>query len=100
VLVRVVLPTDGKALPLYVDGATADTPTTAVVLDRRRVRVPAGSRVSFATWFAAFPAGWWARHTDVRRVRLELELSGPGRVELFRSDRPGAPSPCPAGPPS
>ena len=96
-LVRVVLPIDDKALPLYVDGAAADSPTSAVVLDRRRVRVPAGSRVSFATWFAAFPAGWWARHTDVRQVRLELELSGPGRVELFRSDRAGRTEPTTGG---
>ena len=89
VLARVVLPDDTAALPLYVDGAAPDTPTSAVVLDRRRVRVPAGCRASFATWFAAFPAGWWARHTDVARVRLDVLLSGPGRVELFRSDAAG-----------
>jgi len=89
VLVRVVLPTDRAVLPLYVDGNAPDTPTAAVVLDRRRVRVPAGSRVSFATWFAAFPAGEWARHTDVPRVRLDAVLTGPGHIELFRSDAAG-----------
>jgi galactofuranosylgalactofuranosylrhamnosyl-N-acetylglucosaminyl-diphospho-decaprenol beta-1,5/1,6-galactofuranosyltransferase len=89
VLARVVLPADGAAVALYVDGDAPDTPTSAEVLDRRRVRVPAGSRASFATWFAAFPAGWWARHTEVRRVRLDVSLSGPGRVELFRSDARG-----------
>ena len=88
-LARVVLPVDGTALPLYVDGAAPDTPTSAQVLDRRRVRVPAGARVSFATWFAAFPAGWWARSTDVRAVRLDLALTGPGRVELFACDAAG-----------
>lgn len=86
VLARVVLPVDGTALPLYADGGRPDTPTAAQVLDRRRVRVPAGTRVSFATWFAAFPAGWWAASTDVREVRLDVALTGPGRVELFASD--------------
>ena len=95
VLARVVLPVDGTALPLYADGAAPDTPTTAQVLDRRRVRVPAGTRVSFATWFAAFPAGWWAAHTDVRAVRLDVVLSGPGRVELFASDAAGRTAPLP-----
>jgi galactofuranosylgalactofuranosylrhamnosyl-N-acetylglucosaminyl-diphospho-decaprenol beta-1,5/1,6-galactofuranosyltransferase len=89
VLARVVLPVDGWALPLHVDGAAPDTPTSAQVLDRRRVRVPAGARVSFATWFAAFPAGWWAQATDVRQVRLDVALTGPGRVELFASDAAG-----------
>jgi len=88
-LTRVVLPADGAVLPLYADGDAPDTVTSAVVLDRRRVRIPADCRVSFATWFAAFPAGWWARHTDVSRVRLDVVLSGPGRVELFRSDSTG-----------
>ena len=89
VLARVVLPVDRTALPLYADGAQPDTPTSAQVLDRRRVRVPAGARVSFATWFGAFPAGWWARSTDVREVRLDALLTGPGRVELFASDATG-----------
>ena len=89
VLARVVLPVDGRALPLYADGAVPDTPTPLRVLDRRRALVPAGSRVSFATWFAAFPAGWWARSTDVREVRLEIVLAGPGCVELFASDAAG-----------
>ena len=89
VLARVVLPLGPAALPLYVDGAAPDTPTSVSVLDRRRVRVPAGTRASFATWFAAFPAGWWVRETDVREVRLDVALTGPGRVELFASDAAG-----------
>ena len=89
VLARVVLPLDGRALPLHVDGADPDTPTAAGVLDRRRVRVPAGTRVSYATWFAAFPAGHWARHTSVREVRLDVRLTGPGTVEVFASGRTG-----------
>ena len=90
VLARVVLPPDGWALPLYVDGAAPDTPTAARVLDRRRLLVPAGTRASLATWFAAFPAGWWADRTDVAEVRLDVVLSGPGRTELFASDATGA----------
>ncbi len=89
VLARVVLPADAATLALHVDGAVPDTPTSAQVLDRRRVRVPAGSRVSFATWFAAFPAGWWAQATDVREVRLDAALTGPGEVEMFASDPAG-----------
>ena len=95
VLARVVLPPDAAALPLYVDGAAPDTPTAAQVLDRRRVRVPAGARVSFATWFAAFPAGWWAQHTGLREVRLDVALTGPGRVELSASDASGRVRPLP-----
>ena len=98
VLARVVLPGQPRALPLYVDGDRPDMPTSGEVLDRRRVRVPAGRRVSFATWFAAFPAGWWAHETDVREVRLDVALTGPGHVELFASDAGGRVRACPVAP--
>jgi galactofuranosylgalactofuranosylrhamnosyl-N-acetylglucosaminyl-diphospho-decaprenol beta-1,5/1,6-galactofuranosyltransferase len=105
-LQRVVLPLSGDAdvLPLYVEmgasstgSVTSGEPTTVVaresqpqnVLDRRRLRVPAGSRASFASYFNAFPASYWRRWTVVESVELHLRVSGPGSVVIYRSTATG-----------
>jgi len=99
VLQRVVLPgdVDPDVLPLYVDGgptslgggARAETVSTDQVLGRRRFLVPAGTRASFATYFNAFPAGYWRRWTDVTSVRLSVRTSGAGTVTAYRSNARG-----------
>ncbi|WP_104179082.1 glycosyltransferase [Arthrobacter sp. B0490] len=112
---RVVFPTDGDTdtLPLYVDfnaaqrvvddqhrSARAGAGTTAVVaqhstqrsdfiIDRRSLRLPAYRRVSFGTYFNAFPASYWRAHTDVAQVRLTVETDAEASVVIYRSSARG-----------
>ncbi|HEY7723471.1 MAG TPA: glycosyltransferase family 2 protein, partial [Pedococcus sp.] len=88
VVASVVLPVDGDldVLPLYVDGehvpapSVDDAPATPVastqhpdqVLGRRAYRLAPGQRASFATYFNAFPAGYWRRWTVVDSVTLRV----------------------------
>ena len=110
VLARVVLPPDADddVLPLYVDGELSTLSAPAVpgtgpavstttsagqsvdqVLGRRRYRVPAGQRSSFATYFNAFPASYWRRWTVVETVRLSVRTAGEGSVVVYRSNARG-----------
>ncbi|MGA7204421.1 MAG: glycosyltransferase [Specibacter sp.] len=112
---RVVFPTDGDTdtLPLYVDfnaaqrvvapddaAASAGSSTTTVapsaapagsrqrtdyIQGRREIRLPAFRRVSFGTYFNAFPASYWRAHTDVDKVRLTVETDGDATVIVYRS---------------
>lgn len=103
---RVVFPVDGDTdtLPLYVDFNRAQTPSPDPdsryggqqaaqhpenVLGRRRFLVPAGDRVSFATYFNAFPAGYWRHWTNAATVRLTVRVSGKGTVIVYRSNARG-----------
>ncbi|OUM39822.1 glycosyltransferase [Arthrobacter sedimenti] len=112
---RVVFPTDGDTdtLPLYVDFNAAQrvvdeqhrteragAGTTAVVaqhraqrsdfiVDRRQLQLPAYRRVSFGTYFNAFPASYWRAHTDVAQVRLVVEVDGDATVVIYRSNARG-----------
>src|SRR6476660_6250954 len=105
VLQRVVLPTsrDTDVLPLYVDPdrPQLDTNTTGLTAKqrgrippampnaeiqpdphagtgRRSYHVDANDRISFGTYFNAFPASYWRRWTVVETVRLEVTVTGPG----------------------
>jgi galactofuranosylgalactofuranosylrhamnosyl-N-acetylglucosaminyl-diphospho-decaprenol beta-1,5/1,6-galactofuranosyltransferase len=111
---RVVFPTDGDTdtLPLYVDfnaaqrvvatddvaaksgaSATAVAPAAAsgsrqrtdYIQGRRALRLPAFRRVSFGTYFNAFPASYWRAHTEVEKVRLTVEADGDATVIVYRS---------------
>jgi GT2 family glycosyltransferase len=53
------------------------------------VRLPAGERVELSGWFSALPLGYWAAHTTVDTVALELRSSAPVQVSLMVSDRQG-----------
>ncbi len=115
VLQRVVLPADRDVdvLPLYVDRDKAQLepeafpggkdyevsralllqPTASgeslhpdAILDRRRLRLDAGERVSFGTYFNGFAASYWRMWTVVQQVTLSVELSGAGaNVIVYRS---------------
>jgi galactofuranosylgalactofuranosylrhamnosyl-N-acetylglucosaminyl-diphospho-decaprenol beta-1,5/1,6-galactofuranosyltransferase len=111
---RVVLPQDGDldVLPLYVDGehvpasvpegqeasvpvwAELARPATSQhpdqVLGRRSYQLHAGQRSSFATYFNAFPAGYWRRWSVVEEVTLRVHTSGPGTLLVYRSNAKGA----------
>ena len=113
---RVVLPTDGDTdtLPLYVDfnaakrvveepsgtGKRGGAATTAVVstpsqqrsdfiVDRRSLRLPQYRRVSFGTYFNAFPASYWRAHTDIQTVRLSVEVDAEATILVYRSSARG-----------
>ena len=112
---RVVFPTDGDTdtLPLYLDfnaaqrvvsedsqnsrsgsGVTAVSSAGAKVRtdfleNRRQLHLPAFRRVSFGTYFNAFPASYWRAHTDVTGVRLTVEVDAPATVVISRSTARG-----------
>lgn len=114
---RVVFPVDGDTdtLPLYVDFDPArrvvDTEESAAnrrmmavvsaaarrseiradfVRGRRQLRLPAHRRVSFGTYFNAFPASYWRAHTDVQKVRLSIELDAEATVIVYKSSPRGS----------
>jgi galactofuranosylgalactofuranosylrhamnosyl-N-acetylglucosaminyl-diphospho-decaprenol beta-1,5/1,6-galactofuranosyltransferase len=91
-LARVILPRQGEPLDvrkLYLNESTTNTrrahPTT-----RTSLQIGAESEVSFATYFNAFPASYWRRWTTLGSVVLRAELTGAGRVDLYRSKATGA----------
>lgn len=106
VLARVVFPTDGDldVLPLYVDGqqvpvAVEDGETVLPVpfdqspdqvLGRRSYRLGHGTRTSFATYFNAFPAGYWRRWSVLQSVRLDVRTTGNGTLIVYRSSARGS----------
>ena len=53
---------------------------------RTALRVRSGERLSFGTYFNAFPASYWRRWTVVSDVRLTVDVSGRGAtVIVYRS---------------
>ena len=80
---RIVLPEvdDSERGPLYVRGGS--------VISRTALSIAAGTRASYATYFGAFPAGYWHAHTGVRHLRLSFRLDGMADVEVRRTDAEG-----------
>jgi galactofuranosylgalactofuranosylrhamnosyl-N-acetylglucosaminyl-diphospho-decaprenol beta-1,5/1,6-galactofuranosyltransferase len=102
VLQNVVFPLDRDPdlLPLYADPETwsviDDEPVRVSnvahlgnILGRNRARIVAGRRVSFGTYFNAFPASYWQHWTPVRRVTLTVRTEGPCTVLVYRSTGSG-----------
>ena len=91
-LARVILPRPGEPLDvrkLYI--AESDTNARrAHAPDRTRLEIGAESEVSFATYFNAFPASYWRRWSTLKSVVLRVELTGSGRVDLYRTKATGA----------
>jgi len=48
------------------------------IVDRTRLRMDAGQRLSFGAYFNAFPASYWRRWTIVDDVRLTVTVEGAG----------------------
>ncbi len=66
--------------------ASGETIRPEQITGRHTVRILAGSRLSFGTYFNGFPAGYWRRWTVVDDVRLTVSLSGAGAaVTVYRS---------------
>jgi galactofuranosylgalactofuranosylrhamnosyl-N-acetylglucosaminyl-diphospho-decaprenol beta-1,5/1,6-galactofuranosyltransferase len=56
---------------------------------RRSATISEGRRVSFGTYFNAFPASYWRRWTTVDSVTLRVRLAGEARIVLYRSTAKG-----------
>ncbi|MHA7305456.1 glycosyltransferase [Arthrobacter sp. TMN-49] len=115
-LQRVILPKQSQmdTAPLYMDtgsatgvqlptigGGRTDQPAQRVsgptkevhvedFLSRYSTSVRPGERVSFGTYFNAFPASYWRRWTTVDSVRLSVKTSGSGSVIVYKSNARGA----------
>lgn len=113
-LQRVILPVRSQhdTAPLYVDvgaaaGPMTDTMTgqtnpaaggvvstteahTEEFLGRTSLTVRPGERVSFGTYFNAFPASYWRRWTDLSSVRLQVVTSGEGTIIVSKSNARGS----------
>ncbi|WP_426324268.1 glycosyltransferase [Microbacterium sp. E-13] len=81
VIQRCLLPEDPQRAVLYTRGG--------VPASRTSVQAAPGQTVSFATYFGAFPAAYWAAHTGVRRVRASVVVDGEATVTLRRTDAAG-----------
>lgn len=91
---------DPDVLPLYADpenwSTIADTPVRVSaeahiddILSRTSARINPGRRVSYGTYFNAFPASYWQHWTNVQAVRLTLRTTGEGTVLVYRSNAQG-----------
>lgn len=91
-LSRIILPRPGEPLDvrkLYLE----ESPTNARrahAETRTSLQIGAESGVSFATYFNAFPASYWRRWTTCKSVVLHVELTGSGRVDVYRTKATGA----------
>lgn len=104
ILQNVVFPVvkDPDVLPLYADPETWSAidgkplRLTSVanidnVLSRSSARIREGMRVSFGTYFNAFPAAYWQRWTIITEVTLTLRTTGSGTILVYRSNSAGDP---------
>jgi galactofuranosylgalactofuranosylrhamnosyl-N-acetylglucosaminyl-diphospho-decaprenol beta-1,5/1,6-galactofuranosyltransferase len=90
-LQRVILPRAGDPLDvraLYLDEDDGNH-KRAMADSRTRLRLPAQSEVSFASYFNAFPASYWRRWTTLESVELRLAVDAECRVDLYRSKADG-----------
>jgi len=91
-LARVILPRPGEPLDvrkLYLLESTTNA-RRAHAVSRTTLQIGAESEVSFATYFNAFPASYWRRWTICKSVVLRAELTGSGRVDVYRTKATGA----------
>ncbi|OKL47289.1 hypothetical protein BSR29_06645 [Boudabousia liubingyangii] len=86
---------DSDTQPLYFEGAlkggrkpSLDKPGI-VSYDRSSAKFKNAGYTSFGTYFNAFPASYWRRHTVVREVTLRVKTAGQGTLILYRSNAKG-----------
>ncbi len=91
-LQRIILPRPGEPLDvrtLYLE-ESATNARRAHATSRTSLSIGAESEVSFCTYFNAVPASYWRRWSILKSVVLRLELSGHGRVDVYRSKADGS----------
>ena len=91
-LSRVILPASGRTAgrPQALHRGVDTNARRAHAPTRTTLEIGAESEVSFATYFNAFPASYWRRWSTLESVVLRVELTGSGRVDLYRSKATGA----------
>src|SRR3954454_11607701 len=88
-LQRVLMPRPAdqvKVRSLYIDELNA---SRVKARDRFSAEISAGSELSFATYFNAFPASYWRRWSVLESVVLQVTISGTCRVDVYRSKADG-----------
>ncbi len=71
--------------------ATSTSEThTEDFLGRESTLVRAGNRLSFATYFNAFPASYWKRWTTLTEIRLQVVTQGEGTIIVYKSNARGS----------
>ncbi|MQY26917.1 glycosyltransferase [Nocardia aurantia] len=91
-LQRIILPRPGEPLDvrtLYLE-ESATNARRAHAPSRTSLSIGAESEVSFCTYFNAVPASYWRRWSVLESVVLRLELTGHGRVDVYRSKADGS----------
>ncbi|NUS45189.1 MAG: glycosyltransferase family 2 protein, partial [Mycobacteriaceae bacterium] len=91
-LQRILLPRAGEPLDvrrLYLVESETNA-RRAHATSRTSVQLGTESEASFCTYFNAFPASYWRRWTVLDAVVLRLELTGHGRVDVYRSKADGS----------
>src|SRR5271167_661312 len=86
-LSRIILPRPGEPLDvrkLYLEESTTNS-RRAHATSRTSLQIGKESEVSFAAYFNAFPASYWRRWTICKSVVLRVEVTGSGRVDLYRT---------------
>ncbi|MBA2464960.1 MAG: glycosyltransferase [Nocardioidaceae bacterium] len=58
------------------------------ILDRQRLQVAEGDRVSFGTYFNAFPASYWRMWTVVTEVTLSVRVTGRDAIVIVYRSMP------------
>src|SRR4029079_16691064 len=89
---RIILPQPGEPLDvrkLYIEESNTNA-RRAHSATRTMLQIGAESEVSFSTYFNAFPASYWRRWAILQSVVLDAELTGTGRVDVYRSKATGA----------
>lgn len=59
------------------------------ILPRQTAVISEGRRVSFGTYFNAFPASYWRRWTTVESVTLRIRVAGECTIIVYRSTAKG-----------
>jgi galactofuranosylgalactofuranosylrhamnosyl-N-acetylglucosaminyl-diphospho-decaprenol beta-1,5/1,6-galactofuranosyltransferase len=88
-LQRVLMPRPAdqlKVRSLYLDEVNAHRVRAH---DRFSAEISAGSELSFATYFNAFPASYWRRWSVLESVVLQVTISGTCRIDVYRSKADG-----------
>ncbi len=74
---------DGNAVPVEA------LRSFGAVSNRMGVTARRSGRVTFGTYFNAFPASYWRRWTPLRTVKLIVRMAGQGSIIVYRSSAKG-----------
>lgn len=92
-LARIILPKRGEprdVRSLYIVENEQATPGRVTALSRTEAQIPAGTEISFASYFNAFPASYWRRWSQLKEVQLRVDITGDARVDVYRSKIDGS----------